>query len=213
MEPSLFLRTEWVLMRAFFLSEWLIISLFKERRFPWSFSVPQGGKIEAIEEKCEKLQEHFRSRVRAVGAAGLTLCQAQYMPRRRKEALSPLAAYRFEITCCSSLLCTLPRQGSPSNLQPTDNTNEVRVTLRTQVLLLALYLSIQSKGKILAKFLEGRRLVSLLIAPCLLPIFLTFWLMSMILSAYISCRIHQRETQRFMTAPSVRKVAVEPTSL
>lgn len=156
MEPSLFLRTEWVLMRAFFLSEWLIALLFKEMWFPWSIPVPQGGKIRAIEEKSEKLQEHFRSKVQAAAAAGLMLCQAQYMLWRRKEAFGPLVVSHFETTHCDSLLCMLPRQGSCSNLQPTGSTDEQRVALRMPVLLWVLYFAVHSKGNILAKFLEGK---------------------------------------------------------
>lgn len=53
-------------------------------------------KIRSIEEKSEKLQEHFRSRVQAVAAAGLTLCQAQHMLLSRKGAVSPLHAYSLQ---------------------------------------------------------------------------------------------------------------------
>lgn len=53
-------------------------------------------KIRSIEEKSEKLQEHFGSRVQAVAAAGLTLCQAQHMLCSRKGAFSPLDAYSLK---------------------------------------------------------------------------------------------------------------------
>lgn len=153
-------------------------------------------KIRAIEEKSEKLQERFRSRVRAAAAAGLTSCQAQHRLRRRRDAFSPLVAYGFEITCCNSLVYALPRRGSCSNLQPTDNTNEQRGALRMQVLLWALYFAIHSNGKIFRQ-VSGRNKVSKLAQRALVfPIFCIFWLTSVLLRAYIPWRIHQRVRDR-----------------
>lgn len=149
------------------------------------------------------MQDHFGSSVQAVVAAGVLSCQVPYMLQREKEAFSPFIAYHFEIICCNSLLCTLSRQCSHSNMQPTDNTNEQRVELRMQVLLWTLYFIILPKGNSFSQVLEGIRLVTMLSVHCLFPIFWTFWLISVILRAYISWSIHQRGRDRDFWWPQV----------
>lgn len=66
----------------------------------------------------------------AAAAAGLTLCQAQYTLLRRKEVFNPLFEYRFEITCCNSLLSTVTWAGFILSSAATDNASEQSVALR-----------------------------------------------------------------------------------
>lgn len=163
-------------------------------------------KIRSIEEKSEKLQEPFRSRVQAAVAAGLMLCQAQHMLCSRKGAFSPSAAYSLKSLV---IACGVHYPGRANALTCSLWVYKCAKCCNENEVLLWMYFAIHSKGNIFSQVFGRNKVNNLarcaLFVPYLLILFYCY------IFGWFPCywglthlgEFTKRETERFMTALNV----------